>query len=151
MKLPLLATSLALLHGLGSAAPAPAAVTVMHTRRDDPGSIGTDGTRVTGVEPEGTRVTKRNPAAGDSVAPDGTRVTGVEPDGTRVTRRNADVGDDDSVVPDGTRVTGAESNGTRVTKRNARKRGWEPYGWEPYGADADDGTDGTRVTRRDGV
>lgn len=85
------------------------------TRVTSTGDIDADGTRVTGVEPDGTRVTKRDTAAGDSAVPDGTRVTGAEPDGTRVTKRDQEISGWDPYGIDRDDTT----DGTRVTRREA--------------------------------
>jgi ABC-type amino acid transport substrate-binding protein len=91
------ATTLVRFAAAGSLATGLAVAAFAAPAQADPGS---DGTRVTVVDPDGTRVTETDP--------DGTRVTGTDPDGTRVTGTD----------PDGTRVTGTDPDGTRVTNKD---------------------------------
>jgi hypothetical protein len=85
---------------------------------------------------------------GGSIGTDGTRVTGVEPDGTRVTKRVPGAWDPNSVGTNGAADPPLDPDGTRVTKRHSSKRGLGGYSVDENAADPPSNPDGTRVTRR---
>lgn len=113
MKPIIVSVTLALLHGLGAAAPtANTEIDDYNPTRDDSNNWQSVGSR----EDERNVPRKRRDSGRGSVGADGTRVTGVMPDGTRVTKRGEGGAWDPFAWEPKRADAGDETDGTRVTR-----------------------------------